>query len=135
MVAWAVKPEFLSPSVLITDDNDSWRLALEEILRGLGLHTFQSACGEEAIELVHTVHLDLVLIDFQMPRLNGIETLRIIRGQGEQVPAVMMTASPGDLPVAEVRALQVEGVLAKPTDRRCIVTTVTRIVRRRDADY
>lgn len=129
MVAWACEPESLNPSVLITDDNDSWREVVEDILRDLGLTTFQATCGEEAIELVRAAHLDLVLIDFHMPRLDGIETLRIIRRHDERVPAVMMTADPEDLPVAEIRALRIESVLTKPADRRCIVTTVTRIIR------
>lgn len=129
MVAWVRDPENLSPSVLITDDNDGWRAIVEDILSREGFRTLQATCGEEAIEVVRTEHLDIVLIDFHMPRLDGIETLRIIRRHRENLPAVLMTGHPQDLPTAEVQALRIESVLTKTADRQRIVTTVTQIVR------
>jgi DNA-binding response OmpR family regulator len=130
MVAWPLDAEPLSPSVLITDDSDPWREAVEEILARAGFHTLQATCGEEAIEVVHTEWIDIVLIDFHMPRLDGIQTLRVIRAEGHWQPAVMMTARPEAVPEDEVQALRIESVLAKPADRERIVTTVTRVVRR-----
>jgi CheY-like chemotaxis protein len=129
MVAWVRDAENLSPSVLITDDNDGWRAIVEDILSRVGFHTLEATCGEEAIELVRTEHLDVVLMDFHMPRLDGIETLRIIRRNREHLPAVLMTGHPQDVPAAEVQALRVETVLTKTADRQHIVTTVTKIVR------
>jgi DNA-binding NtrC family response regulator len=130
MVAWPIEPEEANPSVLITDDNDSWRTVVEDVLAREGFRTLQAACGEEAIEVVRTEWIDIVLIDFHMPRLDGIETLRIIRSRGNWQPAVMMTGHPQEVPAVEVQALRIESVLEKPTDRQRIVTTVTRIVRR-----
>jgi CheY-like chemotaxis protein len=117
------------PSVLTTDDNDAWRAAVGDILSRAGFQTIQAACGEEAIEVVHSQWVDIVLIDFHMPRLDGIQTLRIIRRSGRWVPAVMMTAHPTDVPPEEIEDLQIRGVLSKPADRRRIVTIVTRVVR------
>ena len=116
-------------SVLITDDNDAWRAAVDDILSRAGFQTIQATCGEEAIEVVYGQWIDIVLIDFHMPRLDGIQTLRIIRASGLWVPAVMMTAHPTDVPPEEVEDLQIRGVLEKPADRQRIVTIVTRVVR------
>ena len=129
MVAWPVEPDDFDPSVLITDDNETWRGLVDDILAQAGFRTLQAACGEEAIEVVRTERIDIVLIDFHMPRLDGIQTLRIIRRDGHWQPAVIMTAQPSDLPVAEVEALRVESVLEKPADRDRIVTTITRVIR------
>jgi len=128
MVAWPIEAEPLTPSVLITDDNDAWRRAVEDVLADVGFRTLQAACGEEAIEVVRAERIDIVLIDFHMPRLDGIQTLRIMRHENHWTPAVIMTAHPADLPQAEIRALRIDSVLAKPADRDRIVTTVTRIV-------
>jgi len=128
MVAWAIEP-IRDPSVLITDDNDAWRAAVGDILARAGFQTIQATCGEEAIEVVRGRWIDIVLIDFHMPRLDGIQTLRIIRASGHWVPAVMMTAHPTDVPPEEVEELQIRRVLSKPADRRQIVTIVTRVVR------
>jgi CheY-like chemotaxis protein len=132
MVAWPVEPisESDSPSVLITDDSQSWRAVVEEVLARSGFRTLQAACGEEAIEVVRTEWVDIVLIDFHMPRLDGIQTLRIMRATGNWQPAVMMTGQPEDVPPDEALALKVESIMAKPADRQVIVTTVTQVVRR-----
>jgi len=132
MVAWPVEPigEGDSPSVLITDDSQSWRSVVEEVLARSGFRTLQAACGEEAIEVVRTEWIDIILIDFHMPRLDGIQTLRIMRATGNWQPAVMMTGQPEDVPPEEAQALKVESIMAKPADRQVIVTTVTRVVRR-----
>jgi CheY-like chemotaxis protein len=130
MVAWPIEPISDDPSVLITDDNEAWRRAVEDVLVRAGFQTTQATCGEEAIEVVRRERIDIVLIDFHMPRLDGIETLRIIRAQGSWQPAVIMTAHPEQLPAQETQALRVESVLEKPADRRVLVTTITRIVRR-----
>ncbi|MCX5683310.1 MAG: response regulator [Planctomycetota bacterium] len=133
MVAWPVEPISDEPSVLITDDSQSWRSVVEEILSRSGFRTRQATCGEEAIELVRTEWIDIVLIDFHMPRLDGIQTLRIMRATGNWQPAVMMTGHPEAVPPDEAQALKVESIMAKPTNRQVIVTTVTRIVRRATA--
>jgi DNA-binding response OmpR family regulator len=65
-----------------------------------------------------------------MPRLDGIQTLRIMRATGNWQPAIMMTGHPEAVPTDEAQALKVESIMAKPADRQVIVTTVTRIVRR-----
>ena len=130
MVAWPVEPISETPSVLITDDSASWRAVVEEVLARAGFQTLQATCGEEAIEVVRTEWIDIILIDFHMPRLDGIQTLRIMRATGNWQPAVMMTGQPADVPTDEARALGVERVMEKPTDREVIVTTVTAAVYR-----
>jgi CheY-like chemotaxis protein len=128
MVAWPIEPLAESPAVLIADDNEAWRAVVDDVLARAGFRTAQAACGEEAIEVVRTRTIDIVLIDFHMPRLDGIQTLRIIRARGSWQPAVVMTAHPEELPADETRNLRIESVLAKPADRQVIVTTVMRIV-------
>ena len=129
MVAQSAHLEPHEASVLITDDNDGWRLAVDELLRRAGFRTLQAACGEEAIEIVQSEPVDVALIDFHMPRLNGLETLRRIRRYARSLPAALMTAHPSEVPPAEVRSLEIRFVLTKPADGRCIVTVVTQLVR------
>ena len=131
MVAWPNTAEPLEASVLIADDNAGWRRAVGDCLAREGFRTLEAADGEEAIEMVRAERLDVVLIDFHMPRLDGIQTVRIIRREQRWLPVVLMTAHPTLVPLDEVEELRVETVLAKPADRRVIISTVTRIVRLR----
>jgi CheY-like chemotaxis protein len=128
MVAWPI--ENSRPSVLIADDNDRWRDTVGDVLSRAGFRTLEASSGEEAIQVVRTEQLDVVLIDLQMPRLDGIQTLRIIRAERRWIPAVLMTGRPEALPAAEIRALRIHSVIHKPADRRIIVTTITSVVRR-----
>jgi len=129
MVAWPNEPLCDSPSVLIADDSDAWRDAVGDVLDRAGFHTLEAADGAEAIEVVRGVRLDVVLIDFHMPRLDGLQVIRMIRREHRQLPSVLMTAHPTAVPLEEVRALRIGSVLTKPADRRVIVTTVTRVMR------
>jgi len=128
MVAWPNPMPDAAPSVLIADDSDAWRNAVGEVLAREGFRTLEAADGEEAVEVVRCERLDVVLIDFHMPRLDGLQALRIIRQERRRLPSVLMTAHPTSVPLEEVRALRIATVLAKPADRRVIVTTVTRVM-------
>ena len=48
--------------------------------------------GEDALDYFHTTEYDTVVLDIMMPRLNGLEVLRSIRGEGSGVPVMMLTA-------------------------------------------
>ncbi|MFC2116475.1 response regulator [Bacteroidota bacterium] len=65
--------------VLIVDDIFTNRLLLAEIIRNLGLEFDQVENGKEAIEAIENVHYNLVLMDIEMPVMNGLETMKYIR--------------------------------------------------------
>ena len=122
------------PSVLVADDSSAWRRAVVDVLRRAGFRTLQAGDGEEAVDVVRTELLDLVLVDFHMPRLDGIETVRHIRRHDQHLPAVMMTARPAELPVVEIRRLRIAMVLPKRgVDRRRIVSAVRMNLRPKSA--
>ncbi|MFO8013471.1 MAG: response regulator [Phycisphaerae bacterium] len=128
MVAWSNAIPDTTPSVLIADDSAAWRDAVGEVLAREGFRTLEAADGAEAVEVVRCERLDVVLLDFHMPRLDGLQALRIIRREHRRLPSVLMTARPMDVPPEAVRALRIATVLAKPADRRVIVTTVTPVI-------
>jgi CheY-like chemotaxis protein len=70
--------------VLIADDSPSNREFLRTVLEHAGWHVEEAADGEQALALAHTHPPDLILLDVQMPRLDGYATLRALRA----VPAL-----------------------------------------------
>jgi CheY-like chemotaxis protein len=87
--------------IMVVDDTPVWRQLSFNLLSEAGYRVIEADSGEQAIELASSLSpLDLVIMDFGMPRLNGIDTaqrLRSISGY-ESVPIILLTAEefPGD---------------------------------------
>ena len=86
-------------TVLIAEDNRNTARLMEVVLTQNGYQTIWAKDGEEALELMDKNHVDLVLLDIMMPRMNGYEFTRILRESGSQIPILMVTAkdSPDDI--------------------------------------
>jgi two-component system response regulator RpfG len=89
-------PEYAgSPTVLIIDDQSVGRLILGEVIKGIDSNIHILACSNplEAINHARATSIDLVLTDFKMPQLDGIETIQRLRAlfTYEQLPIVMIT--------------------------------------------
>lgn len=81
--------------ILIADDSRVMRQIVIRTLRqaGYGGHDLiEAENGAVALELVHTQSPDLVLSDWNMPEMNGIDLLRALRASGEQVPFGFVTS-------------------------------------------
>jgi len=86
-----------SPALLVVDDNVTNQQVALGILHKLGLQAAVAANGVEAIRALEASRYDLVLMDVQMPEMDGLQATRLIRGAGSkvhdhQVPIVAMTA-------------------------------------------
>lgn len=82
------------PRILVVDDNKVNRTVASQILQKSGCHVHLAASGPEAIELVKNNALDLIFMDIQMPKMDGIQTMKNIRALGLEnlAPIVAMTA-------------------------------------------
>ncbi len=78
--------------ILIAEDEESQRKLLEGFLKKEGFSVDAVASGKEAIEKLKGDFYDIALIDYRMPELDGLETLKRIRGLFPDIPVVMMTA-------------------------------------------
>src|SRR6266850_6859952 len=74
--------QLLTPRLLITDDDRDFRETVAGMLTDRGFETLQAADGEEALQIVCRYEVHLLLLDVQMPRLSGLETIERLRGLG-----------------------------------------------------
>ena len=80
------------PTVLIVDDEKNIRATLARGLRLEGYRTSEASDGREALALLENEGADLVLLDVQMPGMDGLELLQEMRERGIAVPAIVLTA-------------------------------------------
>src|SRR5690349_3470234 len=80
------------PTVLIVDDEKNIRATLARGLRLEGYRTAEAADGRAALTLLEDAGADLVLLDMQMPELDGLGLLQGMRDRGIAVPAIVLTA-------------------------------------------
>ena len=78
--------------ILIVDDEPLNLDLLDQELEEMGLVTERALNGSEALSKLNTANPDLVLLDYQMPGMNGIEVLREIRGRDKNLPVIIITA-------------------------------------------
>jgi DNA-binding response OmpR family regulator len=116
------------PSFLITDDDRDFRETVRSVFEPWGVRTFMAANGEEALDIVYNQRVDLVLLDFHMPRLDGLETLRRVKAHRAVTPCIIISAGlqTGAIEPSVLAGLQARAfsVLAKPVSCRELTTTV-----------
>lgn len=115
---------FDTPSLLITDDDFAFREALQGVFEPQGYRTILASDGEEAVRIVRTQVVHLMLLDMHMPRLTGLETLRLVKQFKAMLPCIILSADLDDDIVQEARREHAYSVLRKPVTRRQITSTV-----------
>ncbi len=101
----------VSPSLLITDDDRDFRETLRDVFEPRGFHTVLASDGVEALEIVRTREIHLVLIDMHMPRLSGMEAIDRIKEFKSRIPCILISGQLDD----EIRhRVQAFDVLSKP---------------------
>ena len=104
-------------SILIVDDQQPMRKTIAFILRQLGLKNVQFAeDGDEAWGIINTGRIDLVLLDWNMPRMSGLSLLKRIRASEDyhKIPVVMITAEANEDHVVTAVQAGVTNYIVKP---------------------
>ena len=117
-------------TILVTDDSPVSRRTLSMTLRAAGFEVVTAQDGQEALTRIEEVHVDLALLDLDMPVMDGIIAMRRIRGDSRfsSMPVIILTASDDDADHAAAREAGVSELLTKPTDSRGLIQTVKRLL-------
>jgi DNA-binding NtrC family response regulator len=116
-------------TILIVDDEKNIRATLGRGLRLEGYATLEAGDGEEALQRLQTDAVDLILLDLQMPVLDGFEFLERLRDAGRSIPVIVLTAH-GSIDRA-VRAVHLgaHDFIEKPPSMERILLTVANALR------
>ena len=116
------------PQVLVVEDNERNMKLFRDVLESSGYRTLEATTGERAVELVVEHCPDLVLMDIQLPDIDGVEALGRLRAEERtaSVPVLALTAQAMDGDRERFLAAGFDGYLSKPVDISVFLATVRR---------
>lgn len=112
-------------SILVVDD-DSMNLARTRIILSEKYDVILAESGAEALKLLGIQEVDLVLLDIDMPEMNGMETFRNMKKAGIKVPVIFLTASGLEEDVINAINLGAVNYLKKPFRPQELIKRVSR---------
>ncbi|MEZ4586128.1 MAG: ATPase, T2SS/T4P/T4SS family [Gemmatimonadales bacterium] len=117
--------------VLVADDDRQMRRLVRVILEREGFEVIEAADGLDALDAVETGHLDLMILDLDMPRLDGMGVLQELRARllTASVPVIVLTARTGESEV-QVLDLGAQDFLTKPVQPPSLQARVRAVLRR-----
>ncbi len=122
-----MRPQATQPySVLITDDDASYREALRELVEPEGYHAVLASSGEEALDIVRDEPIHLALFDMHMPRMTGVEAVEIAHQINAILPCILVTADPNEDVMRQAFRVRAYSVLPKPVSKNILLYTMVR---------
>ena len=120
-------------TVLIVEDNDKNMKLARDVLQAKGYQTLEAITGEAGVKLAKERKPDLVLMDIQLPGINGIEAFRQIRADANtsRIPVVALTASVTPTDRSAIAAAGFDAFLSKPINLKEFLDTVKRMVEKK----
>src|ERR1700752_1099052 len=120
-----IEDQLLSLSVLVVDDNQYMRKMIRNLLVNCGIKDiYEAADGIAALDAIRTMGPDVVILDWEMPLLNGAELVRIVRSPGvfpmPDIPIIMLTGHCERWRVIEASRLGVNEYLTNPVSAKAI---------------
>ena len=101
-------------NVLIVDDAPFMRMMLKEILSSDGHTIIQATNGEECLTILETTPIDTCILDINMPVMDGMQALTIIKNKYPQIKVIMLSAQCTEDTVQKALLFGADGFVAKP---------------------
>ena len=116
--------------ILICDDEPHIVHVVAAKLKNVGFEILTATDGEEALEIARRERPDLIITDYQMPFLSGLELCAKLRADEQlgQTPAIMLTARGFSLGDEDLQGTNVRKLLAKPFSPRAVLKAVQEIL-------
>jgi len=112
--------------VLIVEDNERNLELVRDILQAKGHHTLEARTAEEGLKVAYAKIPQLILMDIQLPGMNGIEALKALRAEPgtARIPIVAITASVMESDRQEIMSAGFDGFIEKPITVRSFMDVV-----------
>ena len=117
-------------NILVADDTANIRRLFEYTLEKNGFKAYTAENGEKALEIIGNTHIDLMILDLMMPKMDGWETLKSLRDSGSSLPVLIITAKDDAADVRRSFMLGSDDYMTKPVDEVEMILRIKALLRR-----
>lgn len=122
-----IVPKLKNAAILLVDGNDMNRVVAETHLKRAGCKVEHAVDGKQALEACRHADYDLILMDIQMPEMNGFDSAALIRrigGRFAEIPIVALTANAESGYTKDFASSGIDGIILKPIRKQTFIATV-----------
>lgn len=116
--------------ILVVDDDKHTRMLLQAILQNANYTVTTANNGEEALDVLDREHIDLVVLDIMMPKMDGYEFTKIIREGNSTLPILMVTAKHQPADEKQGFLVGTDDYITKPIDEDKLLLRIKALLRR-----
>ena len=116
-------------SVLVVEDNVLNRELTNAVLKTAGYHVLLAKDGAEALMLIGREHVDLLLLDVDLPFIDGHKVLEALHEKGIDVPAIFISGLPGEEPEVRAFAIGAADFIRKPVKNSILLARVAKVLK------
>ena len=117
-------------NIMIVEDDTNQRKLMGAVLEQYGYNVIQAVDGIDALEQLDKKHIDLIILDIMMPRMDGFEFTETIRQSGSNTPILMVTAKTSPVDKRKGFIIGTDDYMTKPVDEEEMVLRVGALLRR-----
>ena len=115
---------------MIVEDDANQRKLMSAVLEQYGYNVIQAFDGIDALDQLDKKHIDLIILDIMMPRMDGFELTETIRQSGSNIPILMVTAKQSPVDKRKGFIIGTDDYMTKPVDEEEMVLRVGALLRR-----
>jgi len=116
----------LSGEILVAEDNPSNQMLVKILLEKMGLTVTIVSDGEQAVETAMSKPFDMILMDMQMPKMNGYEASQVLRGNQLDIPIIALTANAMKGDSDKCQQAGCTGYMSKPVSKDILYQTLVK---------
>jgi len=120
----------MNPKILSVDDSKAVRMLLARLFRPFACELYEASNGEEGLAVAARERPDLIILDYNMPVMDGVSMLRRLREEADlrRTPVIMLTAESSAENIATVARLGVRDYVTKPFHEETLLAKAARVV-------
>ena len=121
----------MQDTVLIVDDDEAVRTMLYKVIRSNGIQAELAATGEQALKMLEQTPFDLILLDINMPGMDGFQVVQVLRQRGNQTPIILISGRQEDYDTLYGLDIGADDYVTKPFNPVVLGAKVKAMIRRR----